>query len=491
MPAPTKGYKTFLRTIENTISSHNMFQPGDSVLVGVSGGPDSIALIHVLHALSSILSLNLAIAHLNHGLREKESDRDEEFVASLAQTLELPCYVRRENVAAYQRKHRLSLEEAGRRRRYSFFDEVLEENRFDKIALGHHCDDNAELILMYLFRGAGPLGISGIPPVREGRIVRPLIKVTRSEIIHFLTENKLSYVSDQSNADTRYLRNSIRHQLLPVIKQYYNPKIIESLHRLSSITRSEEEWLESIINPMFENSVLALKKNKIILSTAKLAEVHTAAQKRLIRKAIMRVKGDLRRITLAQVDAVMDLLKSGSRDGRLDLPDRIMVKCDNGSLSISKEKTPLRNLRDIKSRRNEKHRRLEKPLFEYNILKPGSLYIKEIGMRLKFSEIRDVSIEEILNAGYQVAFFDMKTINFPLVVRSIRPGDCFTPLGMTGTQKVKKFFANRKVSRIERLMCPVVLNKGKIVWVVGHRIDNSVRVKTSTGSMLKGELLLA
>jgi tRNA(Ile)-lysidine synthase len=491
MPASPKGYKTFLQTVKDTISSYNMFQPNDSVLVGVSGGPDSIALLHVLLALAPIFPLKLGIAHLNHCLRKNESDRDEAFVASLAQTLGLPCYVKRENVVEYQCKHRLSLEEAGRHLRYSFFDEIVKKNRFNKIALGHHCDDNAELILMYLFRGTGPLGISGIPPVRDKRIVRPLIKSTRSEIIKFLAEKSLPYVSDQSNTDTRYLRNRIRHQLMPTLRKYYNPKIAESLHRLSSITRSEEEWIEGLINSMFENSVIALQKNKIILSVTKLTEVHTAAQKRIIRKAIVRVKGGLKRITLAHLDAVMDLLKSARRDGRLDLPDRIVIKREDELLSISKEKIALRDLRDFEIELSEKHRRMEKPLFEYNILKPGSLYIKETGIRLKFSEIRDAKIEDICNAGYQVAFFDMKTVSFPLVVRNIKPGDCFSPLGMTGTQKVKKFFSNKKVSRTDRLMCPVVLSKGKLIWVVGHRIDDSVRVKSSTGSMLKGELFLA
>jgi tRNA(Ile)-lysidine synthase len=491
MPASHKGYKIFLRTVKDTISSHSMFHPDDSVLVGVSGGPDSIALIHVLLTIAPIFPLKLGIAHLNHSLRKKESDRDEEFVASLAQTLGLPCYIKRENVVEYQRKHRLSLEEAGRHLRYSFFDEIAEKNRFDKIALGHHCDDNAELILMYLFRGTGPLGISGIPPVRDRRIVRPLIKITRPEIIKFLAEKRLTYVSDQSNTDTRYLRNRIRHQLMPLLKQHYNPKIAESLNRLASITQSEEEWIEEIINPMFENSVLALQNSKIILSIAELAEMHTAAQKRIIRRAIVRIKGDLKRITLAHLDAIMNLLKSGPLDGRLDLPARIMVRRDNEFLSISKEKKPLRDLRDPETRPDEKQRRMEKLLFEYNILKPGSLYIKETGIRLKFSEIRDAKLEDICNAGHQVAFFDMKTISFPLVVRNSRPGDCFTPLGMTGTQKVKKFFVNKKVSLTDRLMCPVVLSKGKLIWVVGHRIDDSVRVKSSTGSMLKGELFLA
>ncbi|MBW2681133.1 MAG: tRNA lysidine(34) synthetase TilS, partial [Deltaproteobacteria bacterium] len=184
MPASHKGYNNkLLRIVEQTVTTYGMLKPRDSVLVGVSGGPDSVALFHLLLTFAPRFSLRLGVAHLNHCLRQNDSDKDAEFVASLAGRFDIPFYMHKANVRNYQLKNKLSLEEAARRVRYTFLNKEAEKNRFNKIALGHHFDDNAELVLMNLFRGSGPLGISGIPPVRDGKIIRPLIQSNRSEII--------------------------------------------------------------------------------------------------------------------------------------------------------------------------------------------------------------------------------------------------------------------------------------------------------------------
>jgi tRNA(Ile)-lysidine synthase len=216
--------KKIVRTVKQAIAEHSMFQTGDRVLVAVSGGADSVALIYLLETLAPLFSFRLAIAHLNHCLREKESDRDAEFVLRLAQKLNLPVYLEKKDVHKYKRRHKLSLEEAARQVRYRFFNQVAKENGFNKIALGHHYDDNAELVLMFILRGSGPLGLSGIPAVRGDKIVRPLINVRRSEIIDYLTEKKLEYVSDTSNTDLNHQRNKLRHDLIPNILTSYNPR---------------------------------------------------------------------------------------------------------------------------------------------------------------------------------------------------------------------------------------------------------------------------
>ncbi|MBW2222149.1 MAG: tRNA lysidine(34) synthetase TilS, partial [Deltaproteobacteria bacterium] len=184
MPSSHKSYDNnpienkILRIVEKTIKNYKMFDPQDSVLIGVSGGPDSVALLYVLLEIASGLSLTLGVAHLNHGIRGNDSDRDEKFVASLAKKLELPFYFKKKDVLSYKKHHKLSLEEASRSVRYEFFHQIAGENKYNKIALGHQGNDNAELVLMYLFRGSGPTGISGIPPVRDNfsqysKIVRP------------------------------------------------------------------------------------------------------------------------------------------------------------------------------------------------------------------------------------------------------------------------------------------------------------------------------
>ncbi|MBW1983625.1 MAG: tRNA lysidine(34) synthetase TilS, partial [Deltaproteobacteria bacterium] len=248
------------QSAKKTISAFGMIQKGDAILVGVSGGPDSVALLHTLRFLAPDVSFTLGIAHLNHCLRGNDSDDDARFVLSLCEKLDLPCYMAKENVLAYKKQHRLSLEEAARRVRYEFYYNTAKTNAFNKIALGHHQEDNAELILMHLFRGSGPLGISGIPPIRKLkkdniRIIRPFIELSKTQIIDFLRKNNIEYVTDKSNQDTSHLRNNIRNDLLPLLKTSYNPKIIETLNRLSSIVRSEEKWMDDIIVPLFEQTV--------------------------------------------------------------------------------------------------------------------------------------------------------------------------------------------------------------------------------------------
>ncbi|RZB34080.1 MAG: tRNA(Ile)-lysidine synthase [Desulfobacteraceae bacterium Eth-SRB2] len=485
MPASHKGYKNkLLRTVKQTITTYGMLKPRDSVLIGVSGGPDSVALFHLLLTFAPRFSLRLGVAHLNHCLRQDDSDKDAEFVASLAGRFGIPCYIHKINVRKYQIENKLSLEEAARRVRHSFLNHVAEKNRFNKIALGHHFDDNAELVLMNLFRGSGPLGISAIPPVRNGKIIRPLLQSNRSEIITFLDQNGLKYVSDPSNRDTRFLRNRIRHDLIPLLKTSYNPKISQSLNRLASIIRSEEEWIEGVIHPLFEKAALSIQDGRIALSVSILNGIHVAAQRRIIRKAISKTKGDLRRIRLTHIDSAINLLEYGPDYGNIDLPDRVRIQRKGDVILFFREKSTLRNM-DVKSDR------AETLPFEYPIAKPESLFIKEISAHVKFTEMCKKDLPDLYGTGQNTGFFDRDALSFPLVLRNFRHGDRFAPLGMTGTQKIKKFFIDKKVPRKERTRCPILLCRGKIIWVAGYRIDDSVKVKSSTKNVLKIELSLA
>ena len=487
-----KDYKNrLIKTVEGTIRAYNMIEPGDSVLVCVSGGPDSVALLHIILSLAQRFSLRVGVAHLNHCLRQKDSDDDAEFVAFLARKFDLPCYIKKEDVSKYRHEKKLSPEEAARIVRYRFFENAAEKYMFNKIALGHNADDNAELVIMHLLRGSGPLGISGIPPVRDGKIVRPLIKLTKSELLEFLTVNELKFVLDKSNNDQRYLRNRIRHRLIPHLKSSYNRKIVETINRFASIISSEEEWIDDLINSMFNKSVLSAENNSVTLSIFSINELHIAARRRIIRKAIAEIKGNLRRITFSHIDSISSLLNSGPALGHIDLPDRIRIKRDGDTVSFSQEKVALRDL----------HKKLineNKLSFEYRILKPEtgfkteiSLLIKELGLNMEFSEIDIENLSDIYRAGHNVAFFDMDKLGFPLVLRNVRPGDRFQPFGMSGTQRVKKYFINNKITRIQRAKCPILLSQEKIMWVVGCRIDDFFKVKQSTRNILKVEVSLA
>lgn len=476
--------KKILSTVRGTIAAFRMFSPGDLVLAAVSGGPDSVTLAHVLLTLAKEYSLRLGIAHLNHCLRKEAADNDEAFVADFARRLNLTCFIEKKDVAAFRRANHLSLEEAARRVRYDFYDRIAAKHGFNKIALGHHSNDNAELLLMNLLRGSGPLGLSGISPVRAGKIVRPLIHLKRSEIIAYASEKKLPYVTDISNADLTFRRNRIRRHLIPELEKNYNPRIVDTLNRLAAILRDEEQWIEDCLSSRFNRCVSAKGSETIIFDLVGFDKLAVAAQRRMIRKAISAVKKDLRRISLLHVDAVLTLIKNGPTHGCLNLPETIRVQRNEATLSITR-------IGKDKFTRVARAAEPHPVAYQYSISSPGLISIKEAHACIKFSEVEFEDLPDFKSAGSHTAFLDLDNVQFPLVIRNIRPGDRFSPLGVNGTQTVKKFLSNQKIPVNQRRQCPLVLSDDKIIWLVGHRIDNSVKVGTRTRRILKAELLLA
>jgi tRNA(Ile)-lysidine synthase len=484
--AATSRYSV-IRIVEKTIDDHEMLASGDSVLVGVSGGPDSASLVHILVRIAAERSLRLGVAHLHHGLRPDAADRDAEFVAAMSRRLGLPCYIERRDVYRCRQTRRLSLEEAARQVRYEFFGDLARCHGYTKIAVGHHADDSVELMLMFLLRGSGPLGFSGIPAVRDGRIVRPLIRLTRRQIREYLTAEGIEFVEDATNRDQRFLRNRIRHRLLPLLREAFNPAVSRNLRRFAEIIRAENQWLEDLIAPVYRDIVSHQAPDAVRLSLTKLRRLPTAAQRRLIRRAVGQTRGSLRRIGFNHVEAIRRLVNTGGARRSLDLPDGIRVLC-GGEALVVKKVAPTR----------PSHRPAEglelRPRFSYTVPRPDAeglnVLIPEIGQGLRFSIIGSTQLPEPLASGQQVAFFDMDGLEFPLILRHTQPGDRFQPLGLHGTQKLKKFFIDHKVAPDRRAACPVLVSGGRIAWLVGHRIDHRFRVTTATRSVLRVERYL-
>ena len=343
------------------------------------------------------------------------------------------------------------------------------------------------MVLMDILRGCGPRGLSGIPPVRDDRIIRPLIDLSRSQIDCLLSEKGLEWVIDGTNTDTRHLRNRIRHCLIPVLKSAYNPKIAEILHRLSRIMRSEEEWIDGLVESELARVLEREGDHQIVLSVSGLDRQHVAMKRRLVRRAIAGVKGNLERVALAHVEMVLALLDAGEAHRSIDLPDRLRVSYTEEGILFSREPVPLRTIPGAKHEKRSHSRRV----FEYRLSKPGSLFVPEIKGYLGFSVIRGHNAPDGLPPGQQTAFLDMDSLEFPLTVRSVQPGDRFTPIGMGGSQKVNAYFIKQKIPRSRREKHPVVIDRGgRIIWVAGQRIDSAFRVVPSTRAVLKGELLL-
>lgn len=472
MPS-TKKDDGFLSAVESAIRRYHMLDEGDAVLVGVSGGPDSIALLHSLVTLQPKWSLRLVIAHLNHELRGSTADQEAAFVGRLAAELGIPCEIGSRNIAQYAAEHRLSVQEAARIARYAFFDEMAVKYAASKIALGHHADDNAESILIHLLRGTGPLGLTGIPPVREGRIIRPLIGVTRADILAFLELLGVQYVRDRSNLDKEYLRNRIRHELLPTLKEHYNPNTVGALNRLASILRDEEDFWDQEARKTLQDLVLEQTPDLLCLTVGGLSELHPALLRRLIRHATLLLKGDIKRFGHVHVEAVAKLLAGPAPSGSLDLPQGVRVVRDRDEVCFLFGPPG-----KIAS-------------FEYDIPGIQPTFIHELDTLLKLSVCRRSEALHVKDYPMNTALFDAEAVSFPLKVRNFQQGDRFKPIGMVGSQKVKTFFINHKVPRSQRLRCPILLSGGRIIWVGGYRIDDSAKVTQKTKKVLKAELLPA
>jgi tRNA(Ile)-lysidine synthase len=463
--------------IARTIHAYDMIPARSRVLIGVSGGPDSICLWHLLMGLAHDFNIRIGVAHLNHGLRAAESERDVGFVRELAEFYNTPLFYQKANIRSAAEKSRRSIEEAGRMARYEFFRETAAAHGFDKIALGHHRDDNAEQVLMNLLRGAGLDGLGGIPPVR-GRFIRPLIRVRRKDILSYLAENRLEYMTDQTNADTLFMRNKVRHQLMPLLEKEFNPKIAESLNRLSEICRSEKEWIDRLVFETLLQATRHQDKNQLMLSISGLKELHQAHLRRLVRTGIRRIKGDLRRIRLAQIDAAVGLIDSEKAMGWCDLPGRIRIEKQGDQLIIRQAS---QNLRETPSAQAP-------PAYEYAVQLadlPVELFIPEIQKKIMVSASYEKTSSETDCQDHSCAVFDLDRLQFPLIVRNPRPGDRFTPLGMKGSQKLKNYFINNKVPRPARWRYPVLVSGNEIIWIAGHRIADSVKVTQTSQKLIK------
>ncbi len=468
------------KKIHTTITKYNMLSKNDLVLVCVSGGADSVALLYLLYLLKDEFRLKLHIAHLNHMIRAKEADRDAEFVRSLTQRLKLPIISRRADVPSFVKKNRLSCEEGARILRYRFFSETAAKIKADKVAIAHTADDQAETVLMRIIRGTGLEGLGGMQPVVEQngmKIIRPLIEVWKKEIENYLKQKNLRFRTDLSNKDKAYFRNKIRLALIPYLARNYNFRIKEILLRLGDAAREDYACLEKKAEKVFEQLVETKKdKFEIEFSIKRLKRYPLAIQRIVMRLAIEKIKGDLRRISFQNLQDLNGLIQSPDRNLFLHLADKIKVRKEYDKLIF------------YNSRRQKRIKR-----FKYKLKTPGVTTISESGLKIATADYADKKtadevdkISALAKTPTEVAYFDYDKIKFPLFARNRLPGDRISPLGMKGRKKLKDIFIDQKIPLLQRDFTPLIVSADKkIIWVVGVKSSEEFKLTPATKRILK------
>ncbi len=445
-----------------------MLNNGDRVIVAVSGGIDSVVLLHLLQRLEDRYGLKLIVSHLNHCIRKEEAERDASFVQSLASSNNLQCELGVADVPALMTNEGLSLQVAAREARYNFFDLLRKKHKANKVALGHHMDDQVETVIMRFLRGTGTKGLKGMEPVREGVYIRPLIGITRKEIEDYAKDQGLSFVTDSTNFKDIYLRNKIRYELLPFLEKNYNPNINEEIVRLSRLMKRDDEFLESAAEKHLQDMVKVDNEDVVTVSLKHLISIHKALRTRVLRSLWKKLSGHTSGIYSYHIENILGLLESDTPNSKVDLPYgvRFVREYDNASFTRKVE--------------------YPAPAFKHTLNIPGLTVIPEAGMTLK-SEIVERSNKNgiDLKTNKNEAFFDYDRLISPIYVRRFKSGDCFRPFGMEGKKKVKDLFIDLKIPRIKRMNIPLLFSQDNLVWVVGLRRSEEAKIVDTTTMVLK------
>ena len=450
-----------LHKVKETINKYNMIEKGDRILVAVSGGPDSVTLLHVLNMLKDELNISLVIAHVNHMLRDKESDGDEEYVKGLGNKFNIPVNTCRVDVDKYAREKGVSTEVAGREIRYDFFREVSIKEGCNKVAVAHNANDQVETFMMRLFRGSGIYGLRGIDAVRDN-IIRPLIDVDRSSIEKFCEEMNVETRLDATNLENIYSRNKIRLDVLPYISENFNKDIIRTIMRTIDSFTIDNDYLE-------EQSYISYKKyaknlgDKIVIDKEAFT-LHKAVLSRLIRNVMKDLLGNIKEIEKKHIDEII-LIQSGETGKELILPRRIKATNNYGDIVIQ-----------IDNKNNEFIN------FEKDINISGTTYIEELDITIECEVTNKKNINKFSN-NYLIKYFDYDKIK-KVTIRIRRDGDYFTPLGMKGRKKLKDLFINEKIDKSKRSKIPLILFDNEIAWIVGLRISEKFKITEETKRIL-------
>lgn len=449
--------RMILDKFRNTIESFGILQPEDKVIVGVSGGSDSVGLLYMLLALED-LSLKLVVAHVNHKLRGNESDRDAGFVRELAGKLNLDFEYVEVDTDSYRKVNKLSPEDAARKLRYDFFYKLLEKHKASKIATAHTLDDQAETVIMRLLRGSGTLGLSAIKP-ESNNLVRPLLNIKKSDIRVYLESRGIKWIEDSSNNSDDFRRNRIRNELIPVIENI-QPNASEIIARSARVAAIESDFINEEVKKTYK-TIISSSPIGLIGKVDKYLNLHDAIRFGVLRMAISDMKGDINAVTSEHLFSVNKLIESENPSGQIDLPENTVFSKGYELFCISRQNILARQ-------------------YSLFINEPGSWKLSE-DITVEIEITSDVSLWGKRDVGY----FSLKRAGFPITIRSYQDGDRFFPLGMENSKKVKDFFIDEKVPRFLRNKVPLFESGGEIMWLGGMRIDDRFKADEDEESFLR------
>ncbi len=442
-----------------TVFKYNMISSGDKVLAAVSGGADSVCMLHILNRLKSDLGFQLACAHVNHGLRGEAADKDEKFVKDLCKRLGIKCYTKTVDVAVLAEKEKLTVEEAGRIVRYDFFAELKEKHGFSKVATAHNKNDNAETVLMRIIRGTGIDGLSGILYKREDGVIRPILDVSRAEIEEYCKIYNLEYCTDATNFDNDYTRNKIRNELIPFIEREFNSRVSDSLVRLANSAEEDSGFMQGYAERLYARlgSPLPGKSpNAIHIESFKMVQRSIGA--RILRLAAEKSAKGVK-LERKHIDDIYNLLDKTTGTS-IDLPRGIKVMVNYGWLTF--EGTV------------DRHQvMLDTDGFFTQIGIGESVYLdgidKNITLREETAKTYKLKLNEI---GVDLE----KLGNQPLFLRSRREGDRMVLFSDGRTKKVKSIFIDEKIPKKDREKIPLLSTGDEVIAIVGSRVSEKYKL---------------
>ena len=455
------------------VKKYHMFHPQEKVLLAVSGGPDSVALLLLFLRLKKKLDLDLSAVHINHNLRASESNSDEKFVRRLCKEHNINLYIKKIGVSVLAKKEKLSLEDAAREARCRTFEKICKKYKIKKVVLAHTKDDQAETYLMRLLRGAGLKGLSGIWPVREHKdlvFMRPLLGVSKAEIIRFLKQERQNYRIDSSNLKPDFLRNKIRLKTIPYLRKNFNPQLCDILSRQTDVLRQVYQYIQKEAELIYARICTKSKKG-IDIDLVKFRELDTALAFEVLRLCLLSVKGHLKDISYDNLNALWQMSQNKAGSKVVILSDEIRGVREYSSLRIL---TNLKAKAGSKVRKN-KPKRLKIPgITEFKDLN-CKIYTKILKPKGKINSKNDSSVE----------YIDFDKIQGYLRLRTRVIKDKFTPLGLKNRKSLKNFFIDLKIPVSQRNNIPLVIDNENIVWVAGFRISEDYKVNKETCRILK------